>query len=74
MRNELHHVASNELTEQRFSQLWDTVSVSLCRLGCSQEEIDQYKARDLDPETTRHWKTSLKTQALEDKVDELEVR
>ena len=67
-------MASNELEENSFRQMWTTVSTALRRLGTPEPELERYKQIDLDPETTRLCIYEVKQQAMIDLCSHLEVK
>ena len=66
IRNRLAHIPKAELSEEKFWDLWEETKMVLLRLDVSEDNIDGYLARDLEPEKARQAVQEIKEQYLSD--------
>ena len=66
IRNRLAHIPKAELSEEKFWDLWEETKMVLLRLDVSEDNIDGYLVRDLEPEKARQAVQEIKEQYLSD--------
>ena len=72
MRNRLHHIPHNELSDAEFEDMWRSTASSLRKLGSTDQQLDEIRSCDLDPEKTKMCALALQQQALSEQCKKLE--
>lgn len=72
-RNQLNHVSKNQLTYEEFLRMWNDLTPSLRRLGCSEQRLEYLKTADLDPLSTRMCEQQVWEQTREEQELQMQV-